>query len=61
MTLPQLYEISSIDSEIIELHEKLQSLYRQRAELTSIKDGASSVASQTLSDAIDLSGIDLSL
>lgn len=61
MRLAQLKEITYIDSEIVELHEKLQSLYEQRADLTSTKTSGASVSLQAIDDSVDLSSIDLSL
>ena len=60
MILSQLHEISSIDSEITELHERLDSLYKQRADITSVKNSAASASSRSV-DEINLDGIDLSL
>ena len=61
MRIFQLQEVSDIDSEIVELHEKLQALYSQRAELLGAKQSTAGGSLQSLSDSIDLSGIDLSL
>ena len=61
MILSELHEISSIDSEISQLHERLESLYKQRADITSIKNEAASGSSRSIDDAINLDGIDLSL
>ncbi len=60
MLLLQLQEITSIDSEIVQLHERLSSLYKERADLTSTK-AATATTFQALDDTIDLTGIDLSL
>lgn len=61
MLLSQLNEISDIDSEIIELHERLESLYQQRADLTTIKKSTKRVSLNVLDDTINLDDIDLSL
>ncbi len=61
MIVLDLHEITRIDSEITELHERLESLYEQRAELTNTKASSSSAPSQSLDDSINLDGIDLSL
>ncbi len=59
MILSQLHEISNIDSEIGELHERLEFLYKRRANIASVKNGASSA--QSIEDSINLDDIDLSL
>lgn len=61
MILSELHEISTIDSEIGELHERLNTLYKQRADIMSIKNNSSAGASQSIEDSINLDGIDLSL
>ena len=59
MIVLDLLEITRIDSEISELHEQLELLYRQRADLTGTK--AMTTTAQTIDDSINLSEIDLSL
>ncbi len=60
MLVSQLHEITNIDSEIVELHEKLETLYKMRADITSAKGSAASTLSNSMDD-INLDDIDLSL
>lgn len=68
MILSQLIEIAGIDLEISQLHERLTSLYAQRAEICAsssrVKNGfgATTTRSSLAADeTIDLEGINLSL
>ena len=61
MILAQLRDISTIDEQISELHQQLQSLYEQRAGLMDTKSTATGVLGTISRSAINLDDIDLSL
>lgn len=61
MILSELQEITVIDSEIVELHEKLETLYQKRARLAKSKKSSTSSLASWIHDDINLEGIDLSL
>lgn len=61
MILSELHEITSIDSEIVQLHERLEALYVERASICAKVTHAPSSSAKTSVEQINLDEIDLSL